>query len=103
MNTFDFTTIDFSQIYRLKFMLEEAKIPFDFIPRPTYNGYQIIYPNEAKRSCSVILHDCSCGHESGLLEIMGLLTDEEFEHDSVRGYLTAEDVFKRILDDWNSK
>jgi hypothetical protein len=30
------------------------------------------------------------------IEIMGLLTPEEQEYDSVVGYLTAEEVFRRI-------
>lgn len=34
--------------------------------------------------------------DGDLIEIMGLLTPEESEHDSVAGYLTAEEVFRRI-------
>ena len=36
------------------------------------------------------------GSEEDKLEIMGLLTEIEEEEDSVRGWLTAEEVFKRI-------
>jgi len=36
------------------------------------------------------------GSQEDKIEIMGLLTDEEAEHDSVLGYLTAEEVFERI-------
>lgn len=101
MNMSEFMSIDFSQIYRLKSMLEEAKIPFEFVMRPESGGYQIIYPNEKTRDCSVILHAYSYGHECGLLEIMGLLTEEESQYDDVVGFLSAEDVFARIVNDWN--
>ena len=36
------------------------------------------------------------GSEEDKLEITGLLTEIEEEEDSVRGWLTAEEVFKRI-------
>lgn len=34
--------------------------------------------------------------DGDLIEIMGLLTPEEEKYDSVVGYLTAEEVFRRI-------
>jgi hypothetical protein len=43
-----------------------------------------------------IEHYASYGRSEDLLEIMGLLTSEEEGYDSVKGYLTAEDVFQRI-------
>lgn len=43
-----------------------------------------------------IEHYGSYGKDEDKLEIMGLLTPDEEEHDSVLGYLTAEDVFERI-------
>lgn len=50
--------------------------------------------------CSVICGYGSYGYEEGLLEIMGLLTPEEEQLDSVAGYLTADDVFNRIKKHW---
>ena len=52
--------------------------------------------------CSVIY---GYGSEKGLLEISGLMTDEEYEkeNDSVLGYLTAENVFARIKKHWESE
>ena len=46
--------------------------------------------------CSVIAH--GYGSEEGLLEIQGLMTDEEIEETGhyVLGYLTADNVFNRI-------
>lgn len=54
---------------------------------------QIWYPNRKKNVCDVICHKFSYGGDRGLLEMMGLVNDE---YDDVEGYLTAEDVFKKI-------
>lgn len=54
-----------------------------------------------KRVCSAIQTNFSYGHELDLIEIMGLLTEEEREEDSVKGWLAAEEVFKRIEKHWN--
>lgn len=44
-----------------------------------------------------VCHKGSYGYEEGLLEIMGsLVTEEERKYDSVVGWLTAEDVVKRL-------
>lgn len=70
------------------------------------NGYQIGYPilpPNVDHICSVIETDHSYGHDEDLLEIMGLLTDEEYEEDSVLGHLTAEEVFNRIKAHYNAK
>ena len=53
-----------------------------------------------KRVCSVIQGTCTYGGLENKLEIMGLLTEEEAENDSVCGWLTAEDVFQRIKAHW---
>ena len=87
----------YTEILKLKKMLEDAKIPFKFIRREDFNGYHLIYPSHEKIICSVIEHDYSYGNASDLLEIKGLLTDEEAECNSVAGYLTAKEVFDRIL------
>lgn len=84
----------YSEIIRLRTMLKTAGIPHHF--RDTFDGYQICYPEERHMVCSVIEHFGSYGHDKDLLEIMGLLTPEEEEYDSVKGYLTAKEVFKRI-------
>ena len=60
---------------------------------------QVWYPNTKEPKMDVICHEYSYGGKNGLLEIMGLLTDEEAEYDSVVGYLTAENVLARILKD----
>lgn len=74
----------YKEIIRLRDMLDSEGISYAF--KPLYDGYQICYPNNAERQCSVIEHYI----------IMGLLTPEEEKYDGVKGYLTAEEVFKRI-------
>lgn len=91
---------NYKEIFRLREMLKKAKIPFEFVS--IFDGYQICYPECSNsdenifRVCSVVEHEGSYGHEKDMLEIMGLLPDEGVEHDSVEGWLTAEDVFMRI-------
>lgn len=84
----------YKEIFRLKEKLEKENISFEF--REILSGFQINYPNIRNRQCSVVEHECSYGHERDLLEIMGLLSDEEEADDFVLGHLTAEDVFNRI-------
>ncbi|MBR6636323.1 MAG: hypothetical protein IKK97_02615 [Phascolarctobacterium sp.] len=102
------------EIDRLDAMLKEARIPFkridkDLRPEHDYWKYHIYYPKRPKVGCgsyqmvcSVIQGTCTYGGNENLLEIMGLLTPEEAECDSVRGYLTAENVFERIKKHWEA-
>ena len=98
----------YGEIFRLKEMLEKANIPFVYTDESfdldefSFEKYHIEYPCSYKgnrdRVCSVIQGWGTYGCEQDLLEIMGLLTDEEEaeEYGSVKGYLTAKDVFERI-------
>ena len=105
----------YKEIFRLKRMLEKADIPFEFIECFGYDKrllseypdimdhYQLCYPsNDENRKISVIGGFGAHGAEQDKLEIMGLLTPwERYNHgDSVIGWLTAENVFKRIKKDW---
>ena len=85
---------NYTEIIRLHEMLTASDIPHTF--GELYGGYHITYPLGKDWECSVIEHRGSYGNEVDLLEIMGLLTKEEAEWDSVVGYLTAEDVYQRI-------
>ena len=60
-----------------------------------YNTYKVF--NNEKRIISIVQGYGTYGEEDDLLEIMGLLTEEEEKIDDVTGYLTAEDVFNRII------
>jgi hypothetical protein len=85
--------------------LQSAHIPFEIEFQEMFSGKKyphVMYPSnwEDDCKCSVICHECSYGGEYGLLEIMGLLTEEEKESDEVVGWLTANDVFARIYTDY---
>ena len=102
----------YKEIFRLKRMLEKAEIPFDWIENFGYDKkllskypdllehYQICYPckDDGKGWISVIEGFGTYGSEQDRLEIMGGFTPwEEYDgRDSVIGYLTANNVFKRI-------
>lgn len=89
----------YKQIFILKRALKKANIPFEFFEKEAF-GYHLCYPNRENCVCSVIENICSYGNDWDLLEIMGLLTDEEQEFDAVAGYLSACDVFNKIRADW---
>ena len=93
----------YNEIFKLKSMLEENHIPFEWVEHKDFrNGYQICYPGKGEKYvCSVIEHSFSYGSQKDLLEIQGLLTEKEEECDSVVGNLTADNVFQRILSHWN--
>ena len=94
--------IDFAEMDKLEQLLVEADIPYE--KSRVFGGKHLIYPRKGDdQVCSVILHKGSYGRHNGLLELMGLLTDEELECDDVAGYLTADDVFGRIKKHWDEK
>lgn len=79
-------------------MLTADNVPHSF--RKLYDGWQVSYPchmTNGERVCSAIETRTSYGHKDDLLEIMGLLTADEEENDSVCGWLTADDVYLRIV------
>lgn len=83
----------YTEILKLKSMLENDHISFTF--SSIFDGYQIDSVDGCK-DFDVIEHSGSYGSKENLLEIMGLLTIKEKKHDSVKGWLTAEIVFRRI-------
>ena len=83
-------------------MLDSAGIPYEYTLREGMEDlslHQLCYPctDINRRICSVIEGYTSYGGDDDLLEIMGLLTPDELEHDRVVGYLTADEVFSRIV------
>lgn len=84
-------------------MLKDAGIPYEMKFR--MGGWQIGYPviDHEKRKLSAICNPFSFGYAQNLIEIMGLLTPDEEEFDSVVGYLTPEEVFNRIKADWDAQ
>lgn len=59
--------------------------------------HQICVPEEGERcKLDAICQKGSYGCNEGLLEIYGEIVDEEKDGDTVVGYMTAEDVIKRL-------
>lgn len=88
------------ELLKLIKLLAKANIPFEIFPFTIgdYNTtYQVCYPNKQDCICDAICHKYSYGYEQGLLEIMGL---GKLPEDDVEGWLTAEEVFKRIQKDF---
>lgn len=77
-------------IEKLAALLDSANIPYT--REPMWGGEQI----RVGGLCDAVCHRFSYGHEENLLEIMGALTEQESEEDSVKGHLTPEEVAKRF-------
>lgn len=90
-----------TEMIQLITMLLKAQIPFELTKDAEGNiNNQIWYPSKDECVCDVISHKYSYGGKDGLLEIMGLLTEEEKRYDDVVGFLTAGEVFIRIWADY---
>ena len=89
-----------TEMEKLIRLLKVANIPHE-ISNHLYGTMQVSYPcnDYDKRVCDAVCFPGSYGFEAGLLEIMGLV-DEEEVGDSVEGWLTAEEVFNRISCHW---
>ena len=95
----------YTEIFKLKAMLENAKVEFEFIDRSVdvklvslISSYQISVPNIGESQIiSVNQGNGTYGGDEDLLEIFGLLTPEETKQGDVCGYLTAQNVFERIM------
>lgn len=94
----------YTEILKLDELLNKSNIPHTL--HKMFDGFQILYP-QCRERCNCVMdaieHRGSYGSEKNLLEIQGLLTEEEQRNDSVLGFLTAEEVFKRIENHWNRK
>ena len=94
---------DYQEILRLQKMLEENHIPH--VISRWMDGWMVCYPvARPSEECVIdaIENSHSYGYSEDLIEIMGLLTPEEEECDSVVGHLTAENVFERIKKHWEA-
>lgn len=87
---------EITHIDKLITMLETTDIPFEVTER---NGRpQVWYPSKEHSICDAICHWGSYGHQTGLIEIMGLTHNDN----SVEGYLNADEVFTRIKKHWEA-
>lgn len=99
----------YKEIFRLKEMLEEAKIPFDFFAMdddekireiiPDWEHWHINYPHRGDFIISAIEGIGSYGEQDDKLEIMDTNKPDD-DGDTVEGWLTAEEVFERIKKDY---
>lgn len=87
--------VNYTKMGKLEQLLQDAKIPYriDYVAGMPSVRY---YGHNDELICDAICHSYSYGYAEGLLEIMGLTSNE----DSVEGWLTSEEVFDRISEDW---
>jgi hypothetical protein len=86
-----------SELDKLEEYLKKNNIPYERIDEEgIVDRHQILVKDEDGAVLwDAICHIGSYGYGKGLLEIMGTLVRPE-DRDSVAGWLTAEDVIKRI-------
>lgn len=96
---------DLTELNRLEEYLKTNRIPYEradqddepLYPEVMFERHQlIVYDERGNRLWDAICHKGSYGAEAGLLEIMGNIVNEETVGDTVEGWLTAEDVIKRV-------
>ena len=87
---------EITHINKLITMLATTNIPFTVTE--CHGRPQVWYPNDTDPVCDAICHWGSYGHQTGLIEIMGLTHND----DSVEGYLNADEVFTRIKEHWEA-
>lgn len=85
-----------TEMAKLATMLTNAGVPFEMRDHWS-DTKQICYPNCENVVCDAVCFPGSYGYNEGLLEIMGLV-DEDEVGDTVEGHLTAVAVFQRIYD-----
>ena len=87
-----------SELDKLEQYLKDKGIRYERIDEntDTWGRHQIVvYDSEGNILWDAVCHRGSYGFEEGLLEIYGKIVTAE-DGDSVVGWLTAEDVIKRI-------
>lgn len=87
-----------NELDKLEEYLKKNNIPYTRVDKNDCGmRHQIMVPEAYPNAeWDAVCHLGSYGYEQGLLEIMGDLVDEKKDGDTVVGYLTAEDVVKRI-------
>ena len=101
---------DLTQLDKLEAYLKEHHIPYDRIDKDEVfeetpygkcivecEQHQIIVPHKGKeRQWIAVCQHVSFGHENGLLEIRGSLVRCKYGAVHIQGWLTADNVIKRI-------
>ena len=99
---------EYTEIFKLKEKLDAIDLDYEFHDRGyktlRYEHYQILLLDEnEERIVSVVQGSGTYGANQNRLEIMGLLTPEEEECDSVVGWLSADEVYERIMNYYGSR
>ena len=87
------TTVNKNYFKEIKKLINGLAIKgkdWDLVIMEPFHGFQV--------KCDgwdAVCHDGSYGHEEGLLEVMGDPVCKN-EYDDVEGWLTAEDILKRL-------
>ena len=109
--------VNYKEIFKLKVMLDNANIPYEFFDRSFVEKYTLKYPfyqiivyepifkqeEDLIRLISVIQGRGTYGENQDLLEIQGCMSEKELNYDNVLGCLTAKEVFKRIKKNYYEK
>lgn len=87
-----------SELDKLEKYLKKHNISYNRVDEDgVFGRHSIIVPSDKRPfDWDAICQYGSYGYEDGKLEIYGNLVDYETDGDVVVGYLTAEDVIKRI-------
>lgn len=88
-----------SELDKLEKYLKEHGYEYtreDVDGEPYTDVHQIVVYENSKRLWDAICHSGSYGYDQGLLEVMGDIVWYDIDGDSVRGWLTADDVIARI-------
>ena len=83
-----------NEMDKLRNMLDVDRINYRYFSENNIEHIKVY--NDIYEVVSVIYGDGTYGYESGLLEIMGLLTKKEQKRDTVVGSLTARQIYNRI-------
>ena len=88
-----------SELDKLEKYLKEHGYEYtreDIDGKPYTDVHQIIVYKNGERLWDAVCHSGSYGYSQGLLEVMGDIVWYDIDGDSVRGWLTADDVIARI-------
>ncbi len=83
---------------KIKYVREDCEQEIDEKGRiASMDWHQIIvFGKNGQRSWDAVCHTGSYGYKQGLLEVMGQPVVRKRDGDSVAGYLTAEEVIRRM-------
>lgn len=90
---------DTNPLYKLAEMLRNAGIPCEMRYNPFTNSNVLYYPIKEERKADAIYFWGSYGYDEGLLEVGGEIVEID---DEVEGYVSAEEVFRRIKKLWEA-